>query len=151
VLGVCLGAQFISQALGAGFERSPHREIGVFPVALTDEGKRDPLLHDFPDIFDVAHWHGDMPGLTPESKVLAASQGCPRQIVRYAPTVYGFQCHFEFTVEAVDDMIANSRRELEQFKGQRFVESPAQLRAHEYGPMNELLFCFLNRLTARGL
>ena len=32
LLGVCLGAQFIGEALGAHFDHSPHREIGVFPL-----------------------------------------------------------------------------------------------------------------------
>src|SRR6185436_12614335 len=78
LLGVCLGAQFIGEALGARFDHSPNREIGVFPLTLTDDGKQDPIFSTFPETFRVGHWHGDMPGLTPESKVLATSLGCPR-------------------------------------------------------------------------
>lgn len=43
MLGVCLGAQLIGEALGAKFEHSPNREIGVFPITLTEDGKRDPF------------------------------------------------------------------------------------------------------------
>ncbi len=116
VLGVCLGAQFIGEALGARFDHSPNREIGVFPLTLTEEGTNDPIFSTFPEKFSVGHWHGDMPGLTPESKILASSEGCPRQIVRYSPKVYGFQCHFEFTPEAIEAMIENNAHELEDYR-----------------------------------
>ena len=42
VVGVCLGAQMIGAALGAPHARSPEREIGVFPITLTSEGKSNP-------------------------------------------------------------------------------------------------------------
>ena len=38
VVGVCLGAQLIGEALGAPYERSPNKEIGKFPITLTEEG-----------------------------------------------------------------------------------------------------------------
>jgi GMP synthase (glutamine-hydrolysing) len=147
LLGVCLGAQLIGEALGASFEHSPNREIGVFPIMLTEDGKRDPLVGRFPPKFDVGHWHGDMPGLTPEAKVLAFSEGCPRQIVRYLPGVYGFQCHFEFNSEAIDGMIQNSAKELQDYKDLPYIQTPEQLRAHNYSTMNNMLFRFLDLLT----
>jgi len=148
ILGVCLGAQFIGEALGAHFEHSLNREIGVFPVMLTEEGKQDPIFKTFPEKFMVGHWHGDMPGLTPESKVLAVSEGCPRQIVRYAPAIYGFQCHFEFTPEAIDAMIQNNAHELEEYKGLPYIETANQLRSHDYSEMNTFLFDFLDTISA---
>lgn len=148
LLGVCLGAQLISEALGARFDYSPNREIGVFPLTLTEDGKQDPIIGKFPEKFMVGHWHGDMPGLTPESKILAISEGCPRQIVRYSPKIYGFQCHFEFTPEAVDGMIKNNAEELEKYKGLPYIETAEQLRSHDYTEMNRLLFIFLDKLTA---
>ncbi len=53
-----------------------------------------------------------MPGLTDQATVLAESEGCPRQIVQYGNFVYGFQCHMEFTVEAVEGLIQHSQQEL---------------------------------------
>jgi GMP synthase (glutamine-hydrolysing) len=149
ILGVCLGAQFIGHALGARVERSPHREIGVFNVSLTEDGKKDPFFSSFPETFPVGHWHGDMPGLTPDAKILAVSEGCPRQIVRYAPNIYGFQCHFEFNRNTIEDMIANSSEELKQHQGRPFIETEEQLRSHDYDEMNRLLFGFLDRFSAQ--
>lgn len=148
LLGVCLGAQLIGEAFGAQFEHSPNREIGVFPVTLTDEGKQDPIIGAFPETFLVGHWHGDMPGLTPEAKTLATSKGCPRQIVCYTPKVYGFQCHFEFTPEVIEGLIEASVEEREAYKGLPYVETAEQLRSHDYSEMNKLLFTFLDTLSS---
>jgi len=148
LLGVCLGAQMIGEALGAHFDHSPNREIGVFPVTLTEDGKQDPIIGTFPKKFMVGHWHGDMPGLTANSKILATSQGCPRQIVRYAPKIYGFQCHMEFTPEAVEGMIKNSTQELESNKDLPYIETAEQLRSHDYTEMNNLLFSFLDKISS---
>lgn len=148
VLGVCLGAQMIGEALGAKFDHSPKREIGVFALTLTEDGKHDPIIGTFPEKFMVGHWHGDMPGLTPESKILATSEGCPRQIVRYTPKIYGFQCHFEFTPEAIDGMIQNNAHELAEYKGLPYIETAEQLRSHNYTEMNQLLFNFLDSIAS---
>lgn len=148
ILGVCLGAQLIGEALGGKFERSPNREIGVFNVTLTQAGKEDPVFSTFPETFSVGHWHGDMPGLTPTAIVLATSKGCPRQIVKYSSKVYGFQCHFEFTSASIEEMIKNSSHELEQHKSLPYVESAGKLRSHDYTSINNYLFCFLDYMQA---
>lgn len=148
LFGVCLGAQMIGEALGAKYDHSPNREIGMFQLELTEDGEKDKKLSDFPDKFLVGHWHGDMPGLTQESKILAVSEGCPRQIVCYTPKIYGFQCHFEFTLETIEKMIKNSPQELEAYKNLPYVETAEQLRNHDYAEMNQLLFGFLDKLAA---
>ncbi len=147
LLGVCLGAQLIGEALGARFDHSPNREIGVFELELTKAGKQDPIIATFPSRFLVGHWHGDMPGLTSDAIVLATSVGCPRQIVRYNPRVYGFQCHFEFTPEAIEGMIQNCGHELEAGNDLPYVQSVQELRKHDYAKMNELLFRFLDYMV----
>ncbi|OIP85233.1 MAG: GMP synthase [Porphyromonadaceae bacterium CG2_30_38_12] len=144
VLGICLGAQLIGEALGTGVEKSPQREIGVFQLQLTPQAQADLFFKTLPEKSMVGHWHGDMPGLTPEAEVLAYSNGCPRQIIKYSPKVYGFQCHFEFTSQAIEAMIENNLPELEQFKDHVFVENQHQLRNHNYEAMNKLLNGFLD-------
>lgn len=148
VLGICLGAQLIGEALGAKFEHSPNREIGVFELTLTDAGKKDPLFSSFPEKFLVGHWHGDMPGLTEDSEILAYSKGCSRQIVRYMPKVYGFQCHFEFTAEAINKMIENCLDELEKYRSLPYIQDASTLRGHDYAQMNDYLYKFLDYMES---
>ena len=148
VIGVCLGSQLIGEALGAAFCHSPEKEIGKFPVMLTDAGKANPLFEGFGSVLNVGHWHNDMPGLTPQAKVLAYSEGCPRQIVQYSERVYGFQCHMELTPEVVELLIEHSQNDLLRAGEFRFVETAEKLRSHDYREMNQVLFSFLDKLTA---
>jgi GMP synthase (glutamine-hydrolysing) len=144
LLGICLGSQLIGEALGAKFDHSPNKEIGLFELSLTEDGKKDPIIGTFPEKFMVGHWHGDMPGLTESSKILAYSEGCPRQIVKYSEKIYGFQCHFEFTPESIEGMIENSKGELEQYKDLKYVQNEDELRNNDYTEANDLLFKFLD-------
>jgi GMP synthase (glutamine-hydrolysing) len=148
VIGVCLGAQLIGEALGARFERSPETEIGSFPITLTADGLASDRFAGLERTFEVGHWHNDMPGLTEASKVLATSAGCPRQIVEYGPFVYGFQCHMEFNRAVVEGLIEHSADELVALSRRRFVQQPEELRRNGYDAMNDTLFSFLDQLTA---
>lgn len=148
VLGVCLGAQLIGDALGASFEHSPHKEIGIFDLHLTHAAKNDPVFSTFPKTFSVAHWHADMPGLTKEAEILAYSEGCPRQIIRYTPKVYGFQCHFEFTKNAIEQMLEHGGDEVK--RGGQYVQNENVLRQYDYDEMNGKLFSFLDYLQNLG-
>ena len=149
VIGVCLGAQLIGEALGAKFEKSPFKEIGSYSIILTEEGASNENISHFPCEVPVGHWHGDMPGLTSESIILAYSEGCPRQIIEYSEFVYGFQCHMEFNLEVVELLIEASQEELNNYSGERFIQSSENLRANNYSEMNELLYGFLDRLVEK--
>ncbi|MGM5629853.1 type 1 glutamine amidotransferase [Apibacter raozihei] len=146
VVGICLGSQLIGEALGARFEHSPEKEIGVFPIQLTEDGKKDEKVAHFGNFLPVGHWHNDMPGLTAQSKILAVSNGCPRQIVSYTPLVYGFQCHMEFTSEVMELLIAEEKDFLETQNTYAWVQKPEEIRSYNYNEMNEKLCIFLDKL-----
>ncbi|MET9290941.1 type 1 glutamine amidotransferase [Streptomyces sp. NPDC003077] len=148
VIGVCLGAQLLGEALGAPVEHSPEKEIGSFPITLTEDGLRHGLFADFGRTLEVGHWHGDMPGLTENATVLATSEGCPRQIVAYGRFLYGFQCHLEFNHRLVGALIEHSAQELATLTDHRFVQQPEELRRNSYEAMNATLRTFLDRLQA---
>ncbi|KAF2514351.1 glutamine amidotransferase-related protein [Flavobacterium foetidum] len=147
VVGVCLGAQLIGEALGAKFVYSPEKEIGILPIRLTDYGLEDSVAH-FGTSLKVGHWHNDMPGLTADSKILAESEGCPRQIIAYSNLVYGFQCHMELTPNVVELLIAEDEDFLIQNTTHKFVQKPNEIRSYDFAAMNEKLFLFLDKLVA---
>jgi GMP synthase (glutamine-hydrolysing) len=146
VVGVCLGSQLIGEALGAEFGHSPEKEIGKFPISLTDAGLSNPKFSHFGPSLNVGHWHNDMPGLTPDAKIMAVSEGCPRQIVEYSNLVYGFQCHMEFTPAVIELLIHAAAQELPTLTGHRFVQQPDALRKHDFEDMNNKLCEFLDKL-----
>lgn len=148
VVGVCLGSQLMSEALGAPCEHSPEKEIGKFPISLTPAGLANDKFAHFGPKLEVGHWHADMPGLTPDAVVIATSKGCPRQIVEYGKLAYGFQCHMELTPEVVELLIAASEAEFPTLTAHRFVQQPAALRRNDYTEMNAKLFTFLDKLVA---
>ena len=149
IVGVCLGAQLLSVAYGAKYEHSPEREIGVYPVTLTMQGLTDPHVSLFGKNIETGHWHGDMPGLTEDAVVLATSQGCPRQIIRFSPKHYAFQAHLEFDPDAIELLIAADGEEKlrEQSEKLPFVQTPEELRGNDYSEMNAKLYAFLDSLV----
>lgn len=147
VVGICLGSQLIGEALGAEVQQSPDKEIGHYPITLTAAGLEHPLFSHFGSPLTVGHWHNDMPGLIAETVILAESAGCPRQIVQYRDKVYGFQCHMEFTADAIEGLIQHSEQELAEARGKPFIRSVEEMRAHDYREMNQKLWEFLDKLT----
>jgi GMP synthase (glutamine-hydrolysing) len=144
VLGFCLGAQIIGEALGAKTEISPEKEVGVYDITLTEDGQNDPLFVEFSRKFPVVHWHNDMPGETKDSKLLAFSAGCPKQVIRYLPKVYGFQCHLEITSEGIKKMIEACPEDLALSK---FTQAKEELLTNDYNIINEYMFKILDRLV----
>ena len=149
IVGVCLGAQLLSVAYGAEYEHSPEREIGVFPITLTEAGLEDEHVKVLGPTLITGHWHGDMPGLSEDAVVLATSQGCPRQIIRFSPKHYAFQAHLEFDPEAVNLLITADGEAVLEDQSQKltFVQNPEAIRAYDYREMNAKLYAFLDSLT----
>ena len=143
VLGFCLGAQLLGEALGAKTSRSPNKEVGIFPIVLTDEGKKDPYLQGLPESFLVTHWHNDMPGLTKDCKVLACSEGCPRQIIRYKSNAYGFQCHPEVTRKDLQDMIQHCAADM---AGSPFVQNKETMLSQDIEAINARMISILDKI-----
>lgn len=145
VLGVCLGAQLIGQAFGFRGEKSPHKEVGVFDIQLTENGKMDPLFREMPTEFKVMHWHGDMAGIGKDTEILASSQGCPRQIMRYAPKVYGLQCHLEIEHEGMKRLVEHCSEDL--LPGLH-IHSEKEIFDHNFEEIHKKMHKILNCFTS---
>jgi GMP synthase (glutamine-hydrolysing) len=117
VLGVCLGAQIVAAALGAKVTRNPAgKEIGWYPVTLSDAALEDRLWRGVAPTITPFHWHGDIFELPAGAVSLASSEKTPCQAFRYGNSVYALQFHIEVTPESVAAMAAEWPRELEKEK-----------------------------------
>ena len=145
VVGFCLGAQLIGEALGAEYSHSPYQEVGYIKGELTSEGRKDPLFSDFPNELDIGAWHNDMPGLTKDAIIIMKSEGCPRQIVRYSKLVYGFQTHLEFDRTSYLNGLEKSSESLD-LKGP-FIKTKEDILSFDPSQMNNLLSSFLTKLV----
>ncbi len=144
ILGFCLGAQLIGEALGAVTLKSPEKEVGIWPITLTEDGKNDPLFEGFGDTFDVIHWHNDMPGIPEGSVIIASSPGCPHQAFRYNKRVYGLQFHMEFTQDNAKTMCDCCPDDL---KPSKFTQSKEDILTSDLLSINQKLNLILNRFT----
>jgi GMP synthase-like glutamine amidotransferase len=103
-LGICLGHQLLASALGGTVEPAATPEVGIKTIFQTPEGQRDPFLRNAPDPMKVLQWHGaEVTGLPPQTTVLASSDACRVQAMRYQRHAYGLQFHVELTDETVGD------------------------------------------------
>ncbi len=128
VLGICLGAQLMARSLGARVEGNPHKEIGWFPVSLTEAGRQSGLFEGLPDRWTAVHWHGDRFEIPAGCRCLLSSEACAHQAFAYSGKALGLQCHFEYTRSGMDRMIEYCGRELIPGK---FVQSVNEIRKND--------------------
>jgi len=111
ILGICLGAQLIADAIDGSARHGISGEIGWFPVKFYAERKNKGL--DFiPDDHTVLHWHGDT-FKTPANAVrLASTREYPNQAFLYRNNVMGMQFHIEMDEKSVRAIVENIGNEL---------------------------------------
>jgi len=143
VLGVCLGAQLIANALGARVYPNAEREIGWLPVERTAEAGQHPLTAPWPLRFTPFQWHGETFDLPPKSLWLARSPVCAHQAFALGDRVLALQFHLESTLECVEALARNCPGDL-TVPGPHVQSAESMLAQHEW-------FHESNRLMARVL
>jgi GMP synthase (glutamine-hydrolysing) len=112
VLGICLGAQLISQALGGSAQRMPEGELGWVRIELDPAAAEDALLTGTPPTMNVLEWH-DYACTPPAGAVrLGHSQACV-QAFRVGATSWGLQFHVEATRPLLEEWAAAGASVLE--------------------------------------
>jgi GMP synthase-like glutamine amidotransferase len=146
VLGVCLGAQLLSDVLGGTVRQGVHKEIGWLPVRCTAEAHGNGLFRGFPGEFVPLHWHGDTFSIPPGAVRVAESAACPNQAFALDGRVVGLQFHLETTAASLERLIAHCRREL---AAGPYIQQPGQLRAGlgHAGQAHQLLALLLDRMA----
>jgi GMP synthase (glutamine-hydrolysing) len=100
VLGICLGAQTLAHSAGARVARAEEPEIGFYEVALTDEGRRDPVVGVLPERFEALFSHSFAFEVPPGAVEIASSPG-RSQGFRLGDRAWGLQFHPEVRREQV--------------------------------------------------
>ena len=146
ILGICLGAQLLADVLGGKVYQNLEKEIGWFPVKITD---RSGLLAAFPAQMNVMHWHGDTYDVPPGAHTVAESAGCPQQAFVYGDRVVGLQFHLEMGAVHVADLAHVSMDELVPA---RYVQTPEQLMQTpaDLDASHEALFALLDELVRKA-
>ncbi len=110
VIGICLGAQLISNVLGGEISNNKDKEIGWFPIQATDT--KLPILKNVPEVLNVFHWHGETFTIPENAVRLFQSEGCENQGFLLNNQVLGLQFHFEVTEETMRNMVLEGKDEL---------------------------------------
>lgn len=104
ILGICLGAQLMAAAAGAGvYAGANGPEIGWKPIEPAGEGAHPewfaPLLRDRLPVF---HWHSDTFDLPPGAKSLARTDLYTNQAFTLGDAALALQFHPEVTLDGLE-------------------------------------------------
>ncbi|HBA82716.1 MAG TPA: amidotransferase [Verrucomicrobia bacterium] len=147
VLGICLGAQLIADVLGAQVVPNPVKEIGWFPVALTDHALKSKMFAGFPPKLDVLHWHGDTFNQPAEAIHVARSAVCENQAFIYDHRVVALQFHLEMTDTSARAIMEHCGHELTT--GPSIQSAEAMLAdPHRFEKTHAMMEQLLDRLAA---
>jgi GMP synthase (glutamine-hydrolysing) len=108
VLGICLGSQLVSAALGAKVYKNSEKEIGWFDIEPTCFAKSG-AVQFLPEVrTKVFHWHGDTFDIPVNATHLAYSKACRNQAYLYKDKVLALQFHIEPTAEMIRNWIKSA-------------------------------------------
>ncbi len=150
VLGICLGAQLIAEALGASVTPMARPEIGYGPITLTGAGSQSVLAPL--GSMSVLHWHGEQMTLPDGARNLARTSAASVQGFAIGDRILAFQFHLETEHAMLERWLIGHAVEL-----QAAGIDPRKLReqAYAYGPALEIagksvLRAWLTRLPAQA-
>lgn len=137
VLGICLGAQLIANALGGTVFPNKEKEIGWFPVESVKSKSNS--VFQFPKETEVFHWHGETFSLPMDAVQIAESNGCKNQAFQIGSNVIGLQFHLETTPISAQTIVENCRDELVDGA---YIQSEAEILSaplERYSVINSLM------------
>lgn len=146
VLGICLGSQLVSSALGAKVYKNKEKEIGWFDIHIIDAVLPGSFFEETGSKIKVFHWHGDTFDLPKNAVHLASSEACKNQAYFFGNKVLAMQFHLEPTLKSLQQMIEHGRDDLSPGK---FVQPEEELTADKqlFESNRKILFTLLNRLA----
>lgn len=146
VLGICLGAQLIADAMGGKVFPNPVKEIGWFPVSAVES--ENALVFQFPKETNVFHWHGETFSLPEGAVRMAQSKGCKNQAFQIGSNVIGLQFHLETTPSSAQAIVENCKDEMVEGQYIQTEEEILSVPVERYASINGLMEKLLEYLHA---
>ncbi len=126
MMGVCLGAQLISKALGGAVCQNSSLEVGWHRVLKTHAIEHASWFADLPGQFEVFQWHAHIYEKPPGASVLAGND-CFSEQAYVLNNILAMQFHLEMTHEMIDYLIESYPEDLQE--ASTCVQDAQQIRA----------------------
>jgi GMP synthase-like glutamine amidotransferase len=123
-LGICLGAQLMSAALGGKIWQADSLEVGWHTVQLLDTAKSSAWFHGLDEQITVFQWHAHNFSAPQGTLEIATSECTPCQAFVDGKNL-AIQFHLEMTVEIIQTLIEKYASDLEPASS--CVQSSAQI------------------------
>ncbi|MBZ4683614.1 MAG: hypothetical protein PWP46_1935 [Fusobacteriaceae bacterium] len=121
ILGICLGAQLLSDLLGGKVVKNKEKEIGWFNVKKLSNHK---FLNNIPNEFKTMHWHGDKFIIPNKAEKIFESKACDNQGFIYN-NIIALQFHLEMKEENLKSMVENCADEL--IENKNYIQSKEEM------------------------
>lgn len=112
VLGICLGAQLLSKALGGEVWQAEHVEVGWHNVELLPASLKHPWFTQLPEIFTAFQWHAHVFSPPPDAISMATSQCSECQAFTLGRSL-AIQFHLEMNNEVIANLTEKYSSDLE--------------------------------------
>lgn len=103
VLGICLGAQLMSKALGGNVWQGDTVEVGWHDVRLLPAAKNTPCFANLPEKFTVFQWHAHVVSAPPGAINLATSECTQCQAFSHGRSL-ALQFHLEMSEKIITEL-----------------------------------------------
>ena len=113
VMGICLGGQLMSAALGGEILHDSNMEIGWHKLVPESAHSQNEWLQDLPEEFTPFHWHADSFSIPEGATVLLHSQCRKNQAFAIGNSI-AMQFHLEMTEDMIRDWVRLYPGDLEQ-------------------------------------
>jgi GMP synthase-like glutamine amidotransferase len=134
-MGLCLGAQLLTEAAGGTVYRCEPPEVGWFEVVAEDGAAGDPVMGSLPPRFMAMQWHLYACELPRSAVELARNPTCV-QALRIGDAAWGTQFHIETTRDILVSWADMAFGELERYGYDR---SRYDAELDRYGPAHEAI------------
>jgi GMP synthase-like glutamine amidotransferase len=113
-MGLCLGAQLLTQVAGGSVYRCEPAEVGWYEVETAPDAADDPVLAALPARFTAMQWHYYACEPAGPARAMARTPVCA-QAIKVGEAAWGTQFHIEVTRDILVSWLDAAPQELERF------------------------------------